>query len=242
MAIDETKYLETLRSTLNLIETGMKSGMDNLELILDSSDWINLGPEMIEILNKCEIEYKQGNRSKIDALRGMIFDYSKGKKEGIRKLIAKYKELTELSGYNTTAKLWLADLNQDFGQKSYDPDITILYSKDSLEGHFKHRLPDTLFANDFTLCDPAEQYPPPSNTWAREFSSNEYINKLYEGLAKKIITKRGAVINEKCTNQNYRNDLLKLKEISADKFAYTRAEILGMLDLYKGYRVPVGSE
>ena len=237
-SMDEKSFADSLERTLHIIKSGVKVGVDNLELILDTNSNYDLGP-MVDILNKCEIEYKQGKGGKFFSLNKMLSAYHDGRKEGLRKLLDKCKEIESLRGAYMNAEGWLNLLN--FGRSGEatpptDEEMFIEAVKYFAGLKDDNKIPETIYAAHFS-DDPADNIPP-SNTKARYFCSNKEIGDLNDRLEYEIHQK-GKKNN---VREEHRKDLFKLKEIAGDKYAYTRAEILGMLDLYKGYQVPVGSE
>lgn len=239
--LDEKNFYSTLEKSLNIITSGMKVGVDNLELILDNIERINLGP-MVDILNRCEIEYKQGKNKKIEALNQILKDHASPhpeKQNGFKNLFGKCKELESIHGAYINAGAWLTYLN--FGRYSEatpptDDELFVEAVKYFAGLKDDSKMPETIYAAHFG-DDPAEWFPP-SNTKATYFHSTKEIRDLDERLENEI-HHTGTKIN---VREDYRKDIMKLKEMSADKFAYTRAEILGMLDLYKEYKLPASSE
>lgn len=92
----EKKFVESLGRALKIIESGLKVGADNLELILTDKEVRNLGP-MVEILNQCEIEYKQGNPKKLQNIVRAIKDYKKGDKMQLRAIYAGHNFLRNVA-------------------------------------------------------------------------------------------------------------------------------------------------
>lgn len=230
--LNEKDFTKSLSRALHTIKSGMKTGIDNLEMILDRHDQIDLGP-MVEILNRCEIEYKQGNGKKIYSLDNMLDDYFLHPKEGVGKLLDKCKEMESLQVAYKNAEGWLRLLK--FGRYSEatpptDEEIFTEAVKYFAGTKDDSKIPETIYAAYFS--DDSDNWIPSSNTYSRNFCSNKEIEDLNDRLEYEI----HHTGNKNNVKEGHKNDLVKLREISADKFAYTRAEILGMLDLYKEYR------
>lgn len=222
--LKEKNFVDSLERALHTIKSGMKVGADNLEMILDGKDIGNLGLGMIDVLNRCEIEYKQGKGNKVFSLNKMVSAYHAGKKEGARKLFNKHSELEDLSDWYHHAGGWVGFLDRDDDiWPEHFADIDEDYKFEPEKGI----LPDTAHIRDMFYLE-AEPLMPPSNTYARQFLPYKEIGDLFKYLEEKV-GDRFSVREEQ------RGNFLKLKNASADKYAYTRAEILGMLDLYKGY-------
>lgn len=242
---EEKKFAESLERALHVIKSGVKVGADNLELILDSNDNYNLGP-MVDILNRCEIEYKQGKGNKIYSLGKMLDNYNrlpKTESNGLKKLFEKCKEMESLHGTYIDAQGWLTYLNFGRYNEATPPTEEELFVEAvkyfaGLKDDSK--MPETIYAAHFG-DDPMYWYPP-SNTESKYFHPTKEIRDLNDRLENEIHHTGAKKWDKIDVREKHRNDLLKLKEISGDKYAYTRAEILGMLDLYKGYQLPVDSE
>lgn len=89
----EDKFVETVGKALKIIGSGMKPGADNVELMLTDREIHYLGP-ILDIINKSEIESKQGNNNKLSALELMLSDYRTGSdKNDLSKIFRKCQEL-----------------------------------------------------------------------------------------------------------------------------------------------------
>lgn len=222
-SMDEKEFTDSLERALHTIKSGMKVGADNLEMILDGKDIGNLGLGMIDVLNRCEIEYKQGKGNKVFSLNKMVSAYHAGNKEGVRKLFNKCRDVEELRQWYDESATWLGYIDKD-------SDIWPEHFGQNPEGWMfepeKGKLPESACIRHMFYLE-AEPLIPPSMTYARQFVPHNEIKNLYKTIKEKLGRE-----NALGTKEKDRNAYSKLKRISSDKFAYTRAEILGMLDLY----------
>ena len=233
-SLNEKEFSESLSRALTIIESGIKTGTDNLELILDKHDLYDLGP-MTDVLNRCEIEYRQGKIKKMEALKQMLENYETSshpeKQKGLKNLLGKCKEMELLRGAHMNAEGWLRLLNfgrYDEATPPTDDELFVEAVKYFAGLKDDSKMPETIYAAHFT--DDPDIWIPPCNTYSKNFCSNKEISDLNDRLDHEIHHQKGEKNNIK---EGHRKDLVKLKKMSADKFAYTRAEILGMLDLYR---------
>ncbi|MBN2368808.1 hypothetical protein JXC34_07330, partial [Candidatus Woesearchaeota archaeon] len=146
--------------------------------------------------------------------------------KGLGRVLNKCKEMEALGYQYMDAEGWLRLLN--FGRYSEatpptDEEVFVEAVKYFAGLKDDSKIPETIYAAHFG-DDPADCIPA-SNSNAREFYSNKEINDLHTSLEERT---KGLKVKE-----DYRSDLNKLKQISADKYAYARAELLNTLELYK---------
>lgn len=88
----EEKFAESFGRALRIIDSGLKIGADNLEMILSDNDVRVLG-DMTGILNIAEMDYKQGRTNKYKSLIQTLADYEKGKKGELRYIYEQSKNI-----------------------------------------------------------------------------------------------------------------------------------------------------
>jgi hypothetical protein len=205
---NEEKFAESLKRALHVIKSGMKVGADNLELILDDQDNFYLG-RIVDVLNRCEIDYKQGKNNKLNSLTEAVNEYDRGNKSKLKGIFDKTKEIEDIQGWYMDAKGLLNKLDTGHDEVPTNP-------LDEDMSNF--------YANDVLVGDPAEDAIPPSITYRNDTASHKAVNDLHTSLEKKII---GLNVKEE-----HRNDLQKLKGLSEIKYAGARADLLHVLELY----------
>lgn len=83
---------------------------------------------------------------------------------------------------------------------------------------------ENLYANCVWTSEYGRDYVPPSTTEAKKFLPNKKIFELNQSLEERTPKLQ--------VKEEHRKDLIKLKQASADKYAYARGELLGMLENY----------
>ncbi len=104
----EAQFKKSLENAIKLIRDGSKKGVDNLELFLSQEDRKNLS-SLMHIINNAEIEYRQGNKTKVEAIESMLLDSYSGNNYGIGMLIVKEDEISEVLEYYRDASVLLEE-------------------------------------------------------------------------------------------------------------------------------------
>lgn len=200
-----------LNRVVKTIRTGKKPGADNLELYLQTEDYRALGPPFVDVLNRVELDYKQGKPEMLDGLAAILkgIPSKQESKMFYDRLIEQREELRKIARLYTHASNSLELLEDPIRGQAHIPGPP-------------QRIEDLKYAGQVGRSYRA----PPSTTQERHFLSLDEINDLYESVGR--IQQQGKAGRE---------DFEKVIDVAADKYADVRNKMLW--NLY-GYGIKRG--